>query len=327
MPLKTAPSHFPRTSTTDRVDPWQAWCRTPSDYTAVTGHITHAQSFYAARMRTPSWVELAGRNAAAESLYVTGTLEVSQAPPEKVRVDFHHAPGGKWRVEHDGQPVYLSTGTTAVVRVDDQMEQLDGDIQLPILGAQFSPLDLLGRGSLLNTMSAGMVAGGAASRIEVEGRDAWSVRLFTPKGEAILLAFDDATGLLVRVTNAEGAVLLHVNNLAELDSLPDSVFVWDGPVHQARSPRGRRPSARDDEDERIEFMRAVVAAQARPQDVLSAIAAADSENSARAALVALLGVTDVGADSIMSTPIGQFRGDHTTANRRNLEIMEERHRR
>jgi len=278
-------------------------------------------------MRTPSWVELAGRNAAAESLYVTGTLEVGQAPPEKVRVDFHHAPGGKWRIEHDGQPVYVSAGTTAVVRVDDQMQQLDGDIQLPILGTQFSPLDLLGPGSLLNSMSDGMVADGAASRIEVGGRDTWSIRLLTPNGEAIIVAFDDATGLLVHVANADGAVLLHVDSLAELNSLPDSIFVWDGPVHQARSPRRRRPSVEDNEDERIAFMRAVVAAQARPHDVLSAIAAADSENSARAALVDLLGVTDVGAEAIMATPIGQFRGDHTTANCRTLEIMEQRHRR
>jgi hypothetical protein len=74
-------------------------------------------------------------------------------------------------------------------------------------------------------------------------------------------------------------------------------------------------------------MRAVVAAQARPQEVLAAIAAVDSENAAQAALISLLGVTEFGADSIMATPIGQFRGDHTTSNRRTLEIMEDRRRR
>lgn len=44
---------------------------------------------------------------------------------------------------------------TAVVRIDDQMQLLDGDYRLPTLGAQFSPLDLLGTESLLHNISAG----------------------------------------------------------------------------------------------------------------------------------------------------------------------------
>lgn len=278
-------------------------------------------------MKTPSWVELAGRNAAAESVSLAGTLQVSASPSESVQFEFHHAPGGKWRIERGGRPVYLASGDTAVVRIDDQMQLLDGDFRLPTLGAQFSPLDLLGTESLLHNISAGMTIDGAASPDDIGGRAAWSFRLLTPEGEPINLAFDDATGLLVRVENADGIILLQVDNLTETDSLPHSLFVWDGPIHQAHSPRPRRRSAENNEDERIEFMRAVVAAQARPQEVLAAIAASDSENAARAALINLLGVTEFGADSIMATPIGQFRGDHTTSNRRTLEIMENRHRR
>jgi hypothetical protein len=274
-------------------------------------------------MKTPSWVELAGRNSAAESVYVTGQLTVRQSPGEQVLFDFQHAPGGKWRVENDGRAVYLATGRTSVVRVGDHMQQLGGDIQLPILGARFSPLDLLGPGSLLHNMSAEMVPD-VTSPVDIGGRPAWSVRLVKAGSGAVVLVFDDATGLLVRAGNDRGELLLEVENLAEPDVLPDALFVWDGPIRPAPSSRDRRRSAENDDTERLESMRAVVAAQARPQEVLAAVAAADGETAARLALVELLNVTEFGADAIMSTPIGQFRGGHTVANRRTLEVMEER---
>lgn len=277
-------------------------------------------------MRTPSWIELVGRNAAAESIYLTGTLEVSESPPDSVRFDFHHAPGDRWRIEHDGRPVYIASARTAVIRIDDQMQRLDGDIRLPILGAQFSPLNLLGSASLLHNMSSGMKAEGPASGVDVGGRSAWSIRLLTPSDEPIIMTFDDGAGLLVRVENGDGLALLQVSNLAEPESLPDSLFVWEGPVEQGRLSRRGRRDPQESEDERIEFMRAVVAAQERSHEVLDVILNSDGESTVRAALVHLLGVTEFGADSIMRTPIGQFRGDHAAGDRRTLEVLEQRRR-
>lgn len=274
-------------------------------------------------MKTPSWVELAGRNAAAESVCVTGRLTVSESPGEEVVFDFQHAAGGRWRIERDGRPVYLATGRASVVRIGDHMQQLDGDFELPILGARFSPLDLLGPASLLHNMSVGMTPD-VASPVDIGGRPAWSIRLSAAGGGAGVLVFDDATGLLVTVADDSGEALLQVENLAEPTVLPDALFVWDGPIRPASSRSERRRSAENDETERLEFMRAVVAAQARPQEVLAAVAAADGEVAARVALIRLLDVTEFGADAIMRTPIGQFRGDHTVADRRTLEAMEER---
>ncbi|MGZ8177993.1 hypothetical protein ACXVUM_08665 [Williamsia sp. SKLECPSW1] len=151
-----------------------------------------------------------------------------------MRFDFHHAPGGKWRVEIDTEPVYLSSATTTLVKVDGQMRQLDSDIRLPLLGARFSPLDLLGPDSLLGHLSAGLTAAGPAEQTEVAGRPAWSVRLHTSDEQSIFLGFDDATGILMRVTNADGYALLDVEKLSQPDSLPDSLFEWDGPIGRFR---------------------------------------------------------------------------------------------
>lgn len=274
-------------------------------------------------MKTPSWVELAGRNAAAESVHVTGTLTVRESPDEdEIVFDFQHAPGGRWRVERAGRPIYLANGRTSVVRVDDHMQQLDGAIRMALLGARFSPLELFGPDSLLHKMSAGLAAD-AASPEDIGGRPAWSVRLTGSSGGTVVLAFDHSSGVLVRVANDRGEVLLRVENLAEPEVLPDALFVWDGPARSAPSPRDRRRHTADDDSERLEYMRAVVAAQARPQEVLAAIAAADGEAAARAALIRLLDVTEFGAEAIMTTPIGLFRSDHTIANRHTLRVMEE----
>ena len=276
-------------------------------------------------MKTPSWVELAGRNAAAESVHVTGTLTVRESPDEEIVFDFQHGPGGRWRVESAGRPIYLANGQTTVVRVDDHMQQLDGDIRMALLGAQFSPLELLGPDSLLHKMSAGLAAD-TPSLADFGGRPAWSVRLTGSSGGAVVLAFDDSTGVLVRVANDRGEVLLVVDNLAEPEFLPDTLFVWDGPIRPAPSPHDRRRHTADDDTERLEYIRAIVAAQTRPHEVLTAVAAADGEAAARAALIRLLGVTELGADAIMTTPIGLFRSDHTIANRRTLRTLEEQDR-
>lgn len=230
-------------------------------------------------MGTPSWIEWAGRNAAAEAICLSGTL-IATGKNEVSRVDFQHAPGGRWRVEHEGQPVYIASDATAVVRLDGYMRRLNGDIRLPMLGARFSPLDLLGRESLLHMMSTSMAVDGDAEQRTIGGRAAWSIRPRVPKRDPMEMTFDDATGVLIRLAAPDGTVALTVDGLSAPETLPDSLFGWDGPVH----------------------------------------------DEARASLVELLGVTESGADHILATPIGMFRGDHAVANRRTLEIMEDRRR-
>lgn len=277
-------------------------------------------------MRTPSWVELAGRNAAAEAVNVAGILIVDEPYSGSVRFDFRHAPGGKWRIEHEGQPVYLANGRHSFTRIDGEMQRFDGDFQLPTLGAHFSPLDLLGPSSLLHRMNTKVSVEGAAQHVDGGGRAAWSIKLLGSAGHDITMTFDDATGVLVRLEDAAGATRLQVSDLNEPGSFSESLFVWDGPVRAARPGRERARSTEDDEDQRIEFMRSRVAAQTRAQDVLSVITAADSEAEARAALMQLLDVTEFGAESIMATPIGQFRGDFTASDRHTLEAMEQQYR-
>lgn len=110
--------------------------------------------------------------------------------------------------------------------------------------------ELLGPDSLLRKMSAGLSAG-ATSPEDIGGRPAWSVRLTGSCGGAVVLAFDDSTGVLVRVANDRGEVLLGVENLAEPEVLPDALFVWDGPIRPAPSPRDRRRHTADDDTERL----------------------------------------------------------------------------
>lgn len=45
-------------------------------------------------MAPPSWVELVGRNSAAEAVSLSGTVVVTEMPSEQVFYDFHHGPGG-----------------------------------------------------------------------------------------------------------------------------------------------------------------------------------------------------------------------------------------
>ncbi len=273
---------------------------------------------------TPSWIELAGRNAAAEAVCVNGTLTIVD-PNESVRLNFWYAPGGKWRVEREAQPMYIASETTAVAWVDGKMHRLDGEIRMPMLDAGFSPLDLLGSESLLRKMSAAMTVEGEATRHDIGGRAGWSIRLRAPNREPITLTFDDATGVLVGLHTADGARRLTVDDLMSPVSLPDSLFVWDGPVREdVRPTRGHRPRNVDAETEHFEALRAIVAAQAQPHRVMSVIVEAGSEIAARAALIELLGVTESGANLILATPIGIFRGDHSVANRRTLESMEDR---
>lgn len=150
--------------------------------------------------------------------------------------DFWHSHGGLWRIERDGEVVYVSTATgDSLVRIDGRMNRLSGgDVTMVWLGRAFDPLDLLGLDSLLKKLSVGMAAS-SPQRTEVDGRLAWAVTLTARTGESIDLVFDDATGVLVGMSSSSHSGRLVVSNLVEHDRLDDELFSWRGPVTDAPS--------------------------------------------------------------------------------------------
>ncbi|GAA1877537.1 hypothetical protein [Williamsia serinedens] len=274
-------------------------------------------------MPSPSWVELVGRNAAAEAVSVSGTLVVTESPDETVRYDFAHAPGGRWRIDRDGQTIYVAGPERTVIRIDGEMRLMDGDIRVPILGTHFTPLDLLGADSLLRKLSQDVAPIGNAQGVEVAGRPAWSVPLAAPGQGTIHVAFDDATGVLSRVANDDGRALLDLEHLDVSASSGKSFFAWDGPVGEPLGRRGRPPQNTPDLDEQIAFTRAMVAAQERADEVMFVIRTAESEPAARAALSELLDVPGDIADAVAAARLSLFRSDMAVQTRRTLRSLEE----
>ena len=271
---------------------------------------------------TPSWVELVGRNAAAESVHLSGTLVVTETPDETVRYDFHHAPGGRWRIDNDGQVIYVAGPARTVARVDDEMRELSDRIRIVMLGTQFTPLDLLGPDSMLGKMSIDVRPIGDAQPVEVAGRSAWSVPLAAPGQGTIHVAIDDSTGVVARVSD-DDRTLLQLERLNDSTPSDDSLFEWDGPVGEPVTGRRTPPQDTPDLDEQIAFARAMVTAQELADDVMEAIRTAGSEAAARAALVELLDVSDDIADAVAAARISLFRADLAAQTRRTLQTLEE----
>lgn len=269
-------------------------------------------------MSTPSWVELAGRNAAAETVYVSASMRTaargSSETPELV-FDFWHGPHDRWRIEHEGDVVYLqAAGEKPLVRIDGEMRRLGGDFGIVNLGSQASPLDLLGENSLLRRMSQNMRVAAPPAPIDRAGRAAWSTTLQSKSDDSVEITFDDITGIIVGVGNPERGDLFEVYNVSEHDDLPADLFVWTGPVVDAeprdRGRRGGRPTdPRERHEQTFEVMAATVAALDRPRDVLEAIAGADNGAAARAAIIELLGVSERGAEAVAAMQLSQFRSD------------------
>ncbi|MGG7103767.1 hypothetical protein [Rhodococcus sp. 24CO] len=216
-------------------------------------------------MTAPSWVELVGRNVAAEAMYVSGEMRVTGNKGDRVlseRFRFWHGPNGRWRIESDDEVVYISSaGGDAIVRVDGEMQRQRGDFGTVHLGPAFSPLDLMGLDSMLRRMSARMEPS-VAQQATVGGRAAWSVTLTSPSGDSALLTFDSITGVLVHMAGPKESSLLEVFDALE-----------------------------------------------RPHDVLRAIAAADSGQAARDAVIQLLGVSPIGAEAVTTMQLMGFRSD------------------
>ncbi|WP_051406519.1 hypothetical protein [Williamsia sp. D3] len=197
-------------------------------------------------MSTPSWVELAGRNAAAETVYVSGSMRTSAKEGNETPgpvFDFWHGPHDRWRIEREGDVVYIQgAGEKPLVRIDGEIRRLGGDIHVVNLGAHFSPVDLLGGDSLLRRMSQKMRVATPPAPIDRAGRAAWKTTLLSRSDDSIEITFDDITGIIVGVGNPERGELFEVYDVSEHDDLPADLFVWTGPVVEAE-PRDRGAGA------------------------------------------------------------------------------------
>ncbi|MFT4126696.1 MAG: hypothetical protein QM662_10750 [Gordonia sp. (in: high G+C Gram-positive bacteria)] len=251
-------------------------------------------------MGEPSWVELVGRNAAAEVVWVSGVLRITEPVEE---FGFWHGPGGRWRIEHVGEVIYLcAAGQKPLLRRDGEMRALGGDLRVATFGTPVSPLELLGDSSLLRGMAAGLVVARAPQRVDPQGRPAWSTILAGPSGDTGEIWIDDATGLIVRMSAPSTAGVLEVTGLADHDTLPDELFRWEGPI-VADETGGPHEIGRA----RVEILSALVAALDRPREVLDVLTRIDDDAAARAALTELLGATDDGVDAVLAMQLRRFR--------------------
>ncbi|WP_336873992.1 hypothetical protein [Rhodococcus qingshengii] len=229
---------------------------------------------------SPSWVELVGRNVAAETICVSGSMRMTGQAGGQTRTGdfrFWHGGGGRWRVERGGEVLYIcSADSEAFVRVDNEMQRHRGRFGIAHLGSMFGPLDLLGPESVLGRMSVQVNASDSVLDV-VGGRAAWSTAVTQSSGVSVDLAFDSRTGVLVRLTGPQDSGGFEVVHLVEHGQLSAELFRWDGPSVDAPMSSRRRPS-RDPQSRRelrMEELTALVAALERPQDVLAVIIAAE----------------------------------------------------
>jgi hypothetical protein len=278
---------------------------------------------------SPSWVELSGRNAAAEAICVSGSMRMTgKAGGQDLDGDFRfwHGPGGRWRIERGGEVVYISSVDRGVfVRIDNQMQRHRGSFGVANLGSALSPLDLLGPDSMLRRMSV-HVDVSEPLPVTVGGRAAWSAAVTARSGGAIDLTFDSRTGVLVRMAGPKVSGGFEVVDFTEYGQLSSELFRWDGPSIDAPMSARRRPS--DDPQQRrevrMEELTAQVAALDRPQEVLEVITAAEGGRAAREAIVDLLGVSPFGAEAVTSMALMGFRSDVARRARAELAALQSR---
>ena len=200
-------------------------------------------------MEVPTWVELAGRNAAAAMSWVSGTVTVAtDAEGTQLTFRFWHGPQGRWRIELDDEPVYVSApGEAPLVRVDGRMRRQNGDFGVAQLGAPMSPLDLLGEDSALRNMSVGMQVTSGPMVADVDGRKAWTTTLASRGGETGEITIDDRTGVVVEIGIPGKPRGIRVTALTEHQHLPEDLFRWSGQVEERDPRRGSERAVRDRE--------------------------------------------------------------------------------
>ncbi|ROZ88066.1 hypothetical protein [Gordonia sp. OPL2] len=254
-------------------------------------------------MVNPSWIELVGRNYAAQMLYLSGQLTVSvDGHVEHYR--FWHGPADQWRIDSDGDAVYVSAaGEAPVVRVDGRMQRSQGRVRVG--RAAVSPLELFGPDTLLNRVMRTLQIRREPTPVDAGGRRSWSTLLgFGDSREETAVDIDDATGVLVGLRSA--TLALSVSELVEHDTVPANRFVWDGEV--APAPRTDRSDAghADRQRRHRETVAATVAALDRPHEVLDVLLGAPDPQQARTALCALLEISEIGADAVEAMALRYF---------------------
>ncbi|MDY6810332.1 MAG: hypothetical protein SW127_15165 [Actinomycetota bacterium] len=255
-------------------------------------------------MNTPSWDELVERNAAAARLSLSGHLSVVVREQEiafEERFTFWHCQG-RWRVESDGQTVYVDgPGDVPLIYFDGKMRR-----QYPLhfimwFAESFDPRDLLGESSLLDEWRTGVRVIRPTSAVTVGGRPAWSVK-FSPVDHDIEfeVVLDAETGVLVRHVD-DDEIVFEVTDLVVHERIPDERFTWGGPI------------AADDEDDfdeseeqvHTEILDACEAAVARKDEVRRIIETVPDRDQV-AALMRLLGATQTGALLVLEYGIDQL---------------------
>ncbi|MBT2263552.1 hypothetical protein [Rhodococcus erythropolis] len=278
---------------------------------------------------SPSWVELVGRNAAAEAISVSGLMRMAgKAGGQAAEGDFGfwHGSGGLWRIERGGEVVYISRADgETFVRIDNEMQRHRGSFGVVHLGCAFSPLDLLGPDSVLRRMSVKIDVSDPILGV-VGGRAVWSAAVTQSSGVAFDLSFDTRTGVLVRMAGPKDSGGFEVVHLTEHGQLGAELFRWDGPAVDAPMSARRRPSEDPGQrgEVRTEELTALVAALDRSQEVLAVIVAAEGGRAARAAIVDLLGVSAVGAEAVASMALMGFRSDMARRVRAELATLRSR---
>ncbi|MBT2270270.1 hypothetical protein [Rhodococcus qingshengii] len=278
---------------------------------------------------SPSWVELVGRNAAAEEICVSGVMRMTEKAGSQTPdgdFGFWHGSGGRWRIERGGEVVYISRADGGTfVGIDNEMQCHRGSFGTTHLGSAFSPLDLLGPDSVLRRMSVHVDVSDLTLGV-VGGRAAWSTAVTQTSGVAFDVAFDARTGVLVRMAGPKDSGGFEVVHLTEHGQLGAELFRWDGPSVNAPMSARRRPSEDPGQrgEVRLEELTALVAALDRSQDVLAVIAAAEGGRAAREAIVDLLGVSAVGAEAVASMALMGFRPDVARRVRAELAALRSR---
>ncbi|MGO3327159.1 hypothetical protein [Gordonia sp. (in: high G+C Gram-positive bacteria)] len=258
-------------------------------------------------MSTPTWPELAGRNAAAAMISFSGRL-TSTSPDGVDILDFWHAGGGRWRIERDGEVQHISDGETAYYRGrDGRMVQAVKGRRLAMnwVTGGFGPMDLIGPDGMLHKMTREIGALTDPVETTLDGRASWTVGLGRPGAgpdAQLTVAIDAQTGVVVGLASANEASVA----VAGLSSgaIDEELFGW---------PTGGEPVPQPDPEqtravfaERLEILSAIEAGLDRRAEVLAVVEASETVDDARTAVADLLGLPRAGAEAVLALQVRRF---------------------
>ena len=188
----------------------------------------------------------------------------------------------------------------------------------PILG-QVTPLDLIGPESMLIKMSEDAYVG-SVSAAQVDGRPGWSVPIGTSDSDAMTVVLDDETGVTTRMASAGDIAVAAVSDLAVHHDLPESLFIWDGPI----SENPDRPiRSLDHHRQRLEILIALERALDRRTEVIEVVARSAEPGEAAVAVGRLLDIDAVGAEAVLAMQLRRFSGSERASISTEVQEMRE----